>query len=170
MRPLRNEAEIGYNRPQMAKEKYLVDTEKVLAVLINPKTRELIEVRRDRTSSVRLANPGEEEPFSGSAYWDAHEEFEFDGDDYIRSHSPNAGVERGKGYGVVLYSGLCLRAFSDTNAMGIASTDGTGRHSSRSSYATVFWERAVENGLAEEGYAEGTEHRTYEDEGDSYSG
>jgi hypothetical protein len=125
-----------------------------LAILINPKTRELVEVRREGSQSVRLYYPGTDVEL-GRAYWDASETFEVGNDTYRRSHSPNSGVEQGKGFGVCLYSGLCLRAYSDTSAVGIASSDGGVGHSSRSRSADEFWERAVENGLAEEDTTEG---------------
>lgn len=153
----------------MARQKYLVDETKVVAVLVNPKTRELVEVHRNRSASVRLHYPGDKDAFSGTAYWDSDETFDFNGDEYRRSHSPSAGVTQGKGYGVVLYSGLCLRAFSDTHAMGIASSDGGSGHSTRSSSADAFWSRAVSNDLAQEDYTEGSETRTYEDDGEDYN-
>ena len=156
---------IGPNMP----EKYTVDTEKVLAVLINPKTRELVEVHRERSYSVKLYYPGVADSISGTAHWDQDEVFHFNGDEYYRSHSPSAQVEKGKGFGVVLYGGLALRAFSDSDAVGIASADGNGSgHSSRSTWADEFWKRCVSNGLAEEDTTDQSEERSYELEGSDY--
>lgn len=148
-------------------EKYLVDPMVVLAVLINPKTRELVEVRRRERMSVELANPGDDLAFSGKAYWDSSEQFEIDGDTYYRSHSPGADLEKGKGYGVVMYSGLALRAFSDTPGFGIASSDGGLGHSGRSVEADSFWERAVKNGLAGESTVSDDDEREYEWDNDN---
>lgn len=136
-------------------------SEQIVSILINPKTRELIEVSRYGNDSVELYYPGGEK-ISGRAYFDRHETFSYDGDDYIRSHSPSANVKKGSGYGVVLYAGLSLRAFSDTSAMGIASSDGGTGHSGRSADADAFWARCVENDLAEEDYISNEESREYE--------
>jgi hypothetical protein len=148
--------------------KYEVDSEKVVAVVINPKTRELVEVWRSRSHTVVLRYPGAPDSNLGTAYWDSSEEFEVGGDTYKRSHSPGSGVDRGKGFGVSLYSGLCLRAYSDTAALGIASSDGGDGHSGRSVDADRFWERCVENGLADEATMDASEEREYEVEADDY--
>lgn len=148
-------------------ETYDPDPYKVIAVLVNPKTKELVEVVRagDR-SSVFLRYPGLLENI-GKAYVDLNETYDIYGDTYVRSHSIGAGVEKGKGFGVVLYSGLCLFAYSDTRNAGIASSDGGGHsHSGRLTDADRFWERCVANGLAEETTIEGElEERTYEEYG-----
>lgn len=143
-------------------EKYTVDKSKVVAVVINPKTRELLEVWRVRNHSVTLRYPGAPNSDLGTAYWDSSEEFEVGRDTYKRSHSPGSGVSKGKGYGVALYSGLCLRAYSDTSALGVGSSDGGDGHSGRSVDADRFWTRCVENGLAEEDTMDGIEEREYE--------
>lgn len=128
-----------------------------IATLINPKTRELVEVHRYLRNSVVTQYPGVDDYVLrlGEAYYDPSETFETSTASYVRSHSPAAGVSRGKGYGVVLYAGLCLRAFADTQYHGIGSSDGGSGHSTRSSHADKFWERAVRNGLAEETVVEG---------------
>ncbi len=119
-----------------------------IAILINPKTRELVEVRRERLRSVTIFYPDTDEKL-GEAYWDSSEVFEIEADEYARSHSPGSGVEVGKGFGVCLYAGLCLRVWSDTPKVGIASSDGGYGHSTRSSDADAFWNRCVDKGLAE---------------------
>lgn len=139
----------------------------VIAVLLNPKTRELVEVVRGYGSrDVYIRHPGTEGVI-GSAYLDSSETFEVGGNTYSRSHSPSSGVEKGKGYGVVLYSGLCLLAYSYRDD-GIASSDGGEgiegeSHSGRSEDASRFWERCVENGLAEESYFSAEEEKEIED-------
>jgi hypothetical protein len=148
--------------------KYEVDTDKVVAVVINPKTRELLEVWRHENSSVILRHPGAPTSHLGKAYFDPSEEYDVGSDTYKRGHSPGSGVEKGKGYGVALYSGLCLRAYSDTAAMGIASSDGGKGHSGRSVDADRFWERCVANDLAEEDSVDTSEMRDYKVDSDYF--
>lgn len=121
------------------------------AILINPKTKELVCVESYQKRTIRLSYPGEA-PW-GNAYWDEEEEYTIGGDDYVRSHSPSAGVPKGKGFGYMLYSGLSLRAYSEVQACyGICSPeDNDGPHSSaRSDLADEFWRRAVKIGAAKE--------------------
>ena len=147
--------------------KYLVNGAEVLAIVINPKTRELVEVHREADESVKLHYPGRYESL-GEAYYDESETYEFNGDDYVRSHSPGSGVRKGQGFGVALYSGLCLRAYSDVGVAGIASSDGGTGHETRSVDADRFWRRCANNGLAEDAVAYGSEEREYSLDGSDY--
>jgi hypothetical protein len=140
-------------------------TPSYIATLINPKTRELFDVHRQKRASVNTFNPGLDSYSyrEGEAYWDSDEVFAIDGDTYVRSHSPAANVTKGRGNGAVLYMGLSLRAFSDDVYMGIASSDGGEGHSTRSSSADKFWTSAVRNDLADETTVEAeSEERTHE--------
>lgn len=128
----------------------------LVAIIINPKTREPVSVYRERKRSIELYYPGDyvEDSLIGDAYWDADEYFELgeEEEEYKRSQSPDPGVPQGMGFGVCLYTGLALRAFADTSAHGVGSTgDSACEKGSRSGDADRFWERAVKSGLAKEG-------------------
>lgn len=114
--------------------------------------------------------PGQSLEVIGQAYIDSGEEYEFDGETYYRSHSPDSRIRKETGTGPTLYYGLCLYTYSQTSGYGIASPESGGR-TGRSGDAKAFWHNCVKHGMAEEGYSQtASEEREYEVDADEYLG
>lgn len=122
-----------------------------LATCINPKDGRLYDIIRSKTgTSVSVTTSSEDHSAwayrFGKGHYDKYDEFEWDGEDFYRSHTPDGVAERGGGLGFLLYSGLALAAFEkETSGYGVYSET-----EQRSSLATRWWENQVRHEYAEE--------------------
>lgn len=100
------------------------------AVILNPKTMDLVAVSADEHSdnddiTVKISYFGDRDSFIGRGYYQTHnihrDEY---GDKYPRMHAPSGVKPHGQGFGFCLYSGAALAAARDDRYEGIHSIVG----------------------------------------------
>jgi hypothetical protein len=127
---------------------------KPFALMINPKTLDLVEMYRSPSHNYRLGFLGKPESCIANAY--TAEDADLDGQSYVRIHSPGTcenpadfsvgGVNpeyQGDKYGLLLYAGVAVDAYLNRDYKGVFSQEGT-----RSRDADKLWSGLVKHGTA----------------------
>ncbi len=146
-----------YKRNDSVKEEVGHPRNTWLATMINPVDHQLYDILAFRNSCnvVRpegdYQSPEQKIYIYGKGYYESDSR-EIDGEDFFRSHTPSGVAKKGRGLGLLLYSGLSIQTVSEeSSSSGIYSVSGD-----RSDKAEQWWKAQVEREYVDE-YDDSTE-------------